>query len=258
VSGTNSALIPRWYPERLDRGTWMKIAIGSLILTALGWITWPYYALYDFANGMQQGDQVALERRVAWEEVRRGLRDDLNAVLLQRLSKNDGAPIGTALVALIGPTIINNAIDSYVTPQGIAGIIRNGKASIPSEAQIENSAPDRSVSTPDDKQKGLLQQWKQVRYAFFSSGPLTFRVDIASDNAPSGQGPVTLLFKWAGDWKLSRIFLPVDAIQNTQVKADNPTRQETQEEIQSRRDVEARATNEWTTRELRKDPRQKR
>src|SRR5262245_51931108 len=173
----------------------MKIVIGSLILVALGWIAWPYYALYDFANGMQQGDQVALERRVAWDEVRRGLRDDLNAVVLQRLRKNDGAssPVSTGLVALIGPTIINNAIDSYVTPRGIASLIRSGKASIPDKAQIDNSAADhRSVSRPDDKRKGLLQ-WEQVRYAFFSGGPLAFRIDIASDNAPSGQRPVTLL-----------------------------------------------------------------
>jgi hypothetical protein len=38
----------------------MKIVIGPLILVALGWIAWPYYALYDFANAMQQSDQVAL------------------------------------------------------------------------------------------------------------------------------------------------------------------------------------------------------
>ena len=52
---------------------------------------WPYYALYDFANGMHQSDQVALERRVAWDSVRQGLRDDLNGAFLQSPSKNDSA-----------------------------------------------------------------------------------------------------------------------------------------------------------------------
>ena len=55
--------------------------VGLLILVALGWIAWPYYAVYDFANAIQQGDQVALERRVAWDSVRRGLREDFNGVL---------------------------------------------------------------------------------------------------------------------------------------------------------------------------------
>src|SRR5262245_40209697 len=104
----------------------MKIVIGSLILVALGWIAWPYYALYDFANGVQQGDQVALERRVAWDEVRRGLRDDFNAFFVQHLSKTDSAnsPLDAGLaVGLVAPTI-NNTIDSYVTPRGIAELIQ--------------------------------------------------------------------------------------------------------------------------------------
>jgi hypothetical protein len=85
--------------------------VGLLILVALGWIAWPYYAVYDFANAIQQGDQVALERRVAWDSVRGGLREDFNAVLARSTQ-------GAGLAALVGPAIINNAIDSFVTPQG--------------------------------------------------------------------------------------------------------------------------------------------
>ena len=156
---------------------------------------------------MQQGDQVALEHRVDWDSLRRGLRDDFNAVFLQGLGKNQGtsSPLGTGLAALLGPTLINNVIDSYVTPRVIASQIRSGKASVPSALQIESSVADQSSSsTVDDKQHHL--HWEQVRYAFFSGGPQIFTVDVAPDNAQSGQRPVTLLFKWAGDWKLSRLF----------------------------------------------------
>jgi hypothetical protein len=165
--------------------------IGLLILVALGWIAWPYYAVYDFANAIQQGDQVALERRVAWDSVRGGLREDFNAVLARSTQ-------GAGLAALVGPAIINNAIDSFVTPQGIASLLRIAKVPIPN--------PDRRPSsTLDDKQRDRLK-FEQVKYAFFSGGPLTFRVDIATDIAQSAQQPVTtLLFNWAGDWKLSRV-----------------------------------------------------
>ena len=147
----------------------MKIIIGTVILVALGWITWPYYAVYDFANALDQGDQVALEHRVDWDSVRRGLRDDLNAVFLEGLSKNDLAtsPLSTGLTALLGPTIINNVIDSYVTPRGIANLIRSGRPSIPNAAQTENSIADQSSASR------LRLHWEQVRYAFFSGGPLT-------------------------------------------------------------------------------------
>ena len=174
--------------------------VGLLILVALGWIAWPYYAVYDFANAIQQGDQVALERRVAWDSVRGGLREDFNAVLARSTQ-------GAGLAALVGPAIINNAIDSFVTPQGIASLLRIAKVPTP-------NADRRPSSTLDDKQRDRLQL-EQVKYAFFSGGPLTFRVDIATDIAQSAQQPVTtLLFKWAGDWKLSRLILPLDAIQN--------------------------------------------
>ena len=61
-----------WFKEACMKK--MVGLIGLLILVALGWIAWPYYAVYDFANAIQQGDQVALERRVAWDSVRGGLR----------------------------------------------------------------------------------------------------------------------------------------------------------------------------------------
>ena len=56
-----------------------------------------------------------------------------------------------------------------------------------------------------------------MRYAFFS-GPLTFRVDVLPERDPPLRNPVTLVFKWTGDWKLTRIVLPADlrdAIQAT-------------------------------------------
>ena len=202
----------------------MKKAIGLFILiVALGWTAWPYYAVFDFAKAIDQGDQVALEHRVDWDSVRRGLRDDLSAFILENISKNDRdtSPLATGLVALLGSTIVNNVIDSFVTPRGLASAIRSGKASIPNAAQIGNSAADQSsASRVDDKQQDRLH-WEQVRYAFFSGSPLTFRVDIAPDKTQSGQQrSVTLLFKWAGDWKLSRLFLPLDATQNAQAQAD--------------------------------------
>ena len=44
---------------------------------------------------------------------------------------------------------------------------------------------------------------KQVRFAFFSGGLFTFKVEIAPE--PSVQKEIGLIFKWSGDWKLTRI-----------------------------------------------------
>ena len=79
------------------------VAAAATILVVLGWTAWPYYAVFDFANAIDQGDQVALEHRVDWESVRRGLRDDLNAFFMENIrGKDDNAtsPLATGLVAL--------------------------------------------------------------------------------------------------------------------------------------------------------------
>lgn len=144
---------------------------------------------------------MALEHRISWDEVRRGLRDDFNGHFLQSVRKNHGAgsALGTGLAVLVGPAIINSAIDNYVTPGAIAAAIRSGKVPMPSAAQIGGSAVDQGPApTPGNKQQNRLP-WQQVRYAFFSGGPLSFRVDIDPDNAERSQRPVTLFFKWTGD-----------------------------------------------------------
>ena len=87
-----------------------------------------------------------LERRVAWDSVRGGLREDFNAVLARSTQ-------AAGLAALVGPAIINNAIDSFVAPQGIASLLRIAKVPTP-------NADRRPSSTLDDKQRGRLPSSK--------------------------------------------------------------------------------------------------
>jgi hypothetical protein len=109
----------------------------------------------------------------------------------------------------LAPAIINQAIDGYVTPRAVANVIRTGK---PSENDTIASQQPRQFSL------------KQVNYAFFSGGPFTFKVEIFPENDRPIQSPVTLLFRWSGDWKLTRIVLPADAMDPVQrsVAAKDP------------------------------------
>jgi tetratricopeptide (TPR) repeat protein len=192
----------------LKRRTKIVLILAGLVV-AVGWLAWPYYALYDLITAVKNGDAVALEERVAWDSVRQGLRGDLSAFLLQKLSadakarNNDaGAALGAGLAAAFGPAIINQLIDSYVTPQTISTLIRTGKPSVPI-----GGTPTADTSGEQKHQPDL----KLVRFAFFSGGPFTFKVEIAPEGG-SVQKELGLLFKWSGDWKLTRIILPADAM----------------------------------------------
>ena len=87
---------------------WVKraaIVVGVLILCDAAWLIWPYYSLHKLTEAFRSGDIVALEKGVAWDSVRQGLRRDFNAV-----------PEAAALT----PGILEQALARYVDPQAIA------------------------------------------------------------------------------------------------------------------------------------------
>lgn len=201
--------------RRKRRGlAWMLAA--ALTVVALFWIAWPYYALLSLFQALREGDVPTLETRIDWNALRQALRGDLNARLLQNLRKsgpNDGTATGFA--ALLGPAVINQMIDGYVTPQAIATLGRP-----------EKPTPDASDHTHNfDKSVSLARQvhWNQINYAFFSGGPFTFRVDVLPPNDPPLRAPVRLEFDWNGDWRLTRIVLPDDIFKGKDGPFARPT-----------------------------------
>jgi hypothetical protein len=143
----------------------MKIILVGMALACVGCAVWPYYALYDLVSALKAADPVGIERRIEWNEVRQGLRDDLHAVFLQKItadsaSASTASPGATALTALIGPQIIDRVIDAYATPQAVANLIQHGK--------IEGGKPS---ATAQQSPEQLSSFWDRTRYAFFFTRP---------------------------------------------------------------------------------------
>jgi hypothetical protein len=200
-------LIPLVEAPRLPR-KWL-FAIPAAVIA--GWIAWPYYAAYDLLVAVREGDVSTLETRVAWESVRQGLRGDLNAALLQNINtsaKTDassGEALGSGLAMMLGPAIVDRLVDSYVTPQNVAAVNRANKTN-----NISPDAPSASKNFDETIQAAQHIHWNQIKYAFFSGGPLTFLAQILPDRDPPLQHPVGFRFQWDGNWRLTRIMLPSD------------------------------------------------
>jgi hypothetical protein len=174
--------------------------VGALLI--IGWVVWPYYALYDLLVALRTGDALALENRINWDSVRQGLRADLNALLLQTLDK-DKDSAGAGLAVMLLPVIVNQAIDNFVTPTAIANAIRNPK---PATVTQDNSAK----RSEDAAEKMRHLSMRHVTFAFFAGGPATFEVHIKPEEAETSR----LVLSWAGDWKLTRVFIPQDIMRN--------------------------------------------
>jgi hypothetical protein len=180
----------------------MKKLITGVIAVAILWSIWPFYALYDLTNSLNEGDQVGLERRIDWSSIRQGLREDLNALLVRNVTQEIdgqgslGGAISAGLVAMIGPALVRKTLDAFATPQTIAALIAQSKTSAPSVKETGSGAPEQLKK--DKVNLGM------VKYAFFSRGPFDFRVEIEPGTRDNG-APLVLLFKWNGDWRLTRI-----------------------------------------------------
>ncbi len=150
------------------------IALGALVFLTIAWIAWPYHAFYKLAVAFRDGDIPALETSVAWDSVRQGLRSDLNALLLQRLNidakdKNiePGAALGTGFAAVLGPTIINQLVEGYITPQGVAAMNRE-HGTDPAKTGLSGS-PTNLVQVLQSMEGANLNQ---IEYMFFPGIPL--------------------------------------------------------------------------------------
>lgn len=180
----------------------MKKLIAGVFAIAMLWTIWPYYALFDLSSAINKADLTGLERRVEWGSVRQGLREDLNAFLARNVAQQmavsglPGASFGSGLTAAIGPIVVKKTVDAFATPQTIAALISQGKVSAASVETVGSGAP--VPSNAEALQLGRL------KYAFFSQDPFTFKVEVAASDQ-AGDAPLTLLFKWNGDWRLTRI-----------------------------------------------------
>lgn len=202
-------------PQRFtaSRGRRINTIAGICFLVVLGWAVWPYYTLYSIAVAVRDTDVSSLESLVNWDGVRQGLRGDFNALLLKK-SAAEKDDFGKGLAMVLGPTLINQMVDGYVTPQAFASLMRTGKP--PATGVGAASTQSRSPQTPF--QSTVTQfDLKQVRYAFFNGGPFSFRVDVQPNNPDAG-GVLRLDLKWSGKWQVDRVTLPLDDFEAFQEK----------------------------------------
>ncbi|MBN8936744.1 MAG: DUF2939 domain-containing protein, partial [Rhizobiales bacterium] len=163
-----------------------RIAI-VLLLVAVAWVAWLAIALEDFSGALEDGDPVALERRIDWVNVQQGLRDDLAAIASSQATSG----------------LNDRAIAALTTRQAVANLLRTVKLD---DRGWDMAAP-ATWPAPSFS-------WLGIRHAFFSGGPFAFRVDVRPESRTIKR-PLILLFKWRGDWQLARVFLPEDSFGRT-------------------------------------------
>ena len=101
----------------------LRILFLLLAVFIGGWVAWPAYSAYQIYGGMKSADTSVLERKINWESMRTSLRPTVASEVEKALGDVGGAK---ALTGAFMPQIIDAALKSIVTPQGLAQVMAHG------------------------------------------------------------------------------------------------------------------------------------
>ena len=165
-----------------------KWLIGA-ILVVIAYVGYPYLTLYWIDHALLNDDKAALESLVDWPLVRQQLKADVKLALIEsaqtRVGKDSFAGLfGAALTALLVPTLVDSAVDEWVTPEKVLN----------SEEVVKRREQQKSFAD-------------FVTYAFFTS-PTEFRVDL-KDPKDADSPAITAIMRLTGfRWRVVAIKLP--------------------------------------------------
>lgn len=153
------------------RRRWERWIIASLLVLLLVYAASPYVSFWRFTEAVKSGDRQRLESHVDFRSVRQSLKVQLRAKLPKPAPPAPGTQQDAfaGLVERLGPGLIDQLVDSFVTPEGLAALITNPElARNPTDTRAPGQAEQNGERELD---------WSQVKYAFFT-GPRDFLIDL--------------------------------------------------------------------------------
>lgn len=169
---------------------WIYAGAAVLTIMVAIYLGSPYLAARNLKQAAVSGDADAVEAQIDFPAVRESLKSQLTAQLIKNMQNDTGS--GSGLVAGLGamfmPVIIGRAIDAYVTPAGIAAMVRGQKPTTP------------VADTNQDPTAHYSQEYVNLD---------RFRVKVQGSESDRVIG---LLFERRGfaSWKLIRVELPTE------------------------------------------------
>ena len=178
-----------------------KIVTGALIAAVVGLavalFVSPFIAAQALVRAARTGDAAGLERQVDFPAFRTSLKSELNARAgLEIRDRAKGDRGLAALAMLLAPSLVEGAVDNFVTPQGVAALVRSGET-----PQPERPVPaDDTPAAPKDK----------VRQSWAYRGLNRFAVTVTRDDKPDDELVLILERRGPFNWKLAGVDLTPD------------------------------------------------
>lgn len=172
----------------------IRLGVAAVGIFVLAYGASPLLAARGLIQAAKAGDAAALERHVDFPAFRASLKDELSHRMVSELRGKSGRDSGLeALGMMLASSLVSGAVDTLVTPDTIATMVREGQAPSP-----------KSVVTVE--QQGQKSD-SRVRQSWSYRDLDTFAVSLTRDDKPDER--VALLMKRHNlfFWKLSGVDL---------------------------------------------------
>lgn len=163
------------------------IIAGVVVLAGL-WAASPVLAGKAIIRAAERGDEAALERMVDFPALRESMKGELNDLLVAEM-RNDPRVIENnlgGLATMLGPMFISGAVDTVVTPQGVAAMVTTAKA------------PEADGAVPPEADKGRDEPNLHKAWGYRSLD--VFAITLTDRDLPENSLALLLerrgLFKW--------------------------------------------------------------
>lgn len=169
-------------------------AVISVIVLLILFVVTPAMAVQGIIGAARAGDAEALATRVDFPALRESLKDELNARMRaevrDRLRGED--PGLAALGMMLAPSLMDSAVDVFVTPDAVAAMVSSARA----------PGGKEDAASPGDRQE------TDIRRTYGFRDPDTFVVILTDPDR--ADRPLKLLLERRNlvQWKLAGVDLP--------------------------------------------------
>lgn len=176
-----------------------KYIIAGAAVAAVGFVTLyaasPLLAFQGLRSAAETGNRDKLEKLVDFPSVRDSLKSQLVTAMNARMAADPDMQNNpfAGLAMMMVPAMVNTAIDAYVTPDGMANIVKGQKP---------KTATEPAPATPPAEKPKMSYGYTDLD---------TFKVTIDSGDSE----PMNLVMRRQGffTWQMKRIDLPADLLE---------------------------------------------
>lgn len=191
----------------------IKWAIAALlILVSIYVVAGPFLTIYQINTGMVENDSNRLANNIEFSTLRHNMKDQLNVIARNNAADSIKKNPLLALGSLFAKTVVDQLVDSIVTPNGLASILEASPDNSMTNESINEELGSETVDKNSPRRKNV-DYFRNAHYAYQSLNQFSVWV-------PNRHGEETqfILKREALSWKLVNIVIPLNVLAQKGIK----------------------------------------